>query len=43
MAKIVSLLLAIALWFLIDGHLNSKVEGSFFLRPADDGEETIEL
>jgi hypothetical protein len=38
MAKIVSLLLAIALWFLINGHLNSKVEG----RPADT-EDTIEL
>lgn len=42
MAKVVSLLLAIALWFLINGHLNSKVDGQFFLRPPE-GEDTIEL
>jgi hypothetical protein len=39
MAKIASLLLAIALWFLINQHLERKGGGPLFLSPSDRKEQ----
>ncbi len=40
MAKIASLLLAIALWFLIDDHLTDKGTAPWFIPPPEPNEQT---